>query len=372
MAVSRFQIAANKKTALLKQQMREVAVMLAEDPPREEKARIRSEALIREENAVEAYEILQLACELLAERIKLISSMKECPPDLVSSISTLIWACDRVDITELSLIRKQFRAKYGKTFEENALNNVGGILNERVVAKLSVQPPAAYLVQVNLERICEQFEVDWKPRAPLTAAQMSEPMAAPVGYSVPVGGASGLGPVTTGMASGEHETDFPLAPSTKSNDNDGYGNGGNDGYNSYGGGGGGGVASGYSPSRASRSVGSDSYGKGGKDGYNSYAGGDTPLVVNATPYIPPSSNERKMSADYEEVDIFIPAIPSAPSTSQVTGKDTDFVIPAAPVGGAGCHSGSVSTIGGCSVCGGSGSGGATYDDLAARFNQLKK
>ena len=132
---------------------------------------------------------------------------------------------------------------------------------------------------------------------------------------------------------------------------------------------------GYPPAQASRSVGNDSYGKGGKDGYDSYAAGGMPLVVDATPYVPPSSDTRKMSADYEEVDIFIPAIPSAPVTSPVA-RDTDFVIPAAPVGGTGfhshSHSGSVSTIGACSACGGTAGGGATYDDLAARFNQLKK
>ena len=73
MAVSRFQIAANKKTALMKQQMREIARLLAEEPqPKEEKARIRAEALIREDNTVEAYEILQLECELVFERVKLI------------------------------------------------------------------------------------------------------------------------------------------------------------------------------------------------------------------------------------------------------------------------------------------------------------
>ena len=49
MAVHRFQMASNKKSALLKQQMREVAVLLAEDPPKEEKARIKAEALIRDD-----------------------------------------------------------------------------------------------------------------------------------------------------------------------------------------------------------------------------------------------------------------------------------------------------------------------------------
>ena len=72
MATSRFQITSNKKAALVKQQMRDVAVMLNEDPPKEEKAKIRAEAIIREEHAIEAYEILMLECELLSERIKLI------------------------------------------------------------------------------------------------------------------------------------------------------------------------------------------------------------------------------------------------------------------------------------------------------------
>jgi len=107
MAVSRFAIASNKKSAIMKQNMREIALLLAEEPPREEKARIKAEALIRDDNMIEAYEILQLECELLTERIKLLESQKTCPPDLVSVISDLIYACPRVDIPELTEIRKQ-------------------------------------------------------------------------------------------------------------------------------------------------------------------------------------------------------------------------------------------------------------------------
>lgn len=193
MAVHRFQMASNKKAALLKQNMREVAVLLAEDPPKEEKARIRAEALIRDDYMVEAYDILSLNCELLSERIKLIEHSKECPPDLISTVSTLIYAAPRVDIPELAVIRKQFRAKYGKKFEEDAMNNVSGVLNERVVTKLSVQPPAAFLVQTYLEQICDKFEVDWSPTQRLTAEQMGEPMAPPSGFSVQIAQGTGLG-----------------------------------------------------------------------------------------------------------------------------------------------------------------------------------
>merc|ERR1719424_857935 len=67
LAVHRFQMASNKKSALLKQNMREIAVFLAEEPPKEEKARIKVESLIREDYMIEAYDILSLNCELLSE-----------------------------------------------------------------------------------------------------------------------------------------------------------------------------------------------------------------------------------------------------------------------------------------------------------------
>ena len=195
MACGRIQIASNKKTALLKQSTREVAAMLAEDPPKEEKARIRAEALIRDDHLIEAYEILMLECELLHERIKLITYSKQCPHDLVGVISTLIWASHRVDIPELLLIRKQFVAKYGKMFEENAMRNEHGMLNDRVVSKLSIEPPPAYLVQSYLEKICEQYSVDWTPSYRLTANDMIEPMKPPDGYSIlPSSTGTGYGP----------------------------------------------------------------------------------------------------------------------------------------------------------------------------------
>lgn len=194
LAIHRFQMASNKKSALLKQSMREVAVLLAEVPPKEEKARIKVESLIRDDYMIEAYDILSLNCELLSERIKLIQLTKECPPDLVSCIATLMYAAPRVDgIPELVTIRQQFLAKYGTHFDNQAMSNVGSILNERVVTKLSIQPPAAYLVQTYLEQICEKFEVDWSSNYRVSVDQMGEPIAPPTGYSVPIGNGTGLG-----------------------------------------------------------------------------------------------------------------------------------------------------------------------------------
>lgn len=325
MAGSRIQIASNKKQALMKVNMREIAVMLSEDPPKEEKAKIRAEALIRDDNLIEAYEILSLNCEMLHERLKLIENTKGCPKDLMSSIATIMWASQRVDIPELVMIRKQFRAKYGKGFEEAAFENIGGILNERVVMKLSYDPPAAYLVQTYLERICTQFEVDWAPTIKLSVDQMIEPMAPPVGYSVVAAQGTGLGPVnpytqeaTTGQLNADDEIN-----------------------------------------------------------YEKQNGGIPPTLpeATATPYVPhqasngsgPSSKvpSGDFGGDFEEVDIYIPAAPTAPGAnapSPQVKNDQDNEK----------DDGNDDKPGGVAPGGGKGSSSATYDDLAARFDSLKK
>jgi hypothetical protein len=185
MAVTRFSMAANKKSALSKQQTLEIAKMLEESPPKEEKARIKAEALIRDDNTIEAYEILELNCELLSDRIRRVSHGKGCPPDLVESVSTLIWASAIVGIPELVEIRKQFLYKYGKEFEEAALRNAGGVVNERVALKLSVQPPSSHLVQVYLETIADKHGVTWTPKVTPKASEMYEPTRAPMVESLP-------------------------------------------------------------------------------------------------------------------------------------------------------------------------------------------
>jgi vacuolar protein sorting-associated protein IST1 len=347
MAVSRFQIAANKKTALMKQQMREIAKLLAEEPqPKEEKARIRAEALIREDNTVEAYEILQLECELVFERVKLITSMKECPEDLKSCIATLIWSSNRVDIPELQEIRKQFRYKYGKKFEEACLNNVGGVLNERVVAKLSVQPPSAYLVQTYLEKIADEFEVDWKPAIKLGAEDLSAPMVAPVGYSVQIAPGTGLA---------------PAGVPPPSNPGDGFGD---DDMGSAGGGSGGG--GGVSVAAASR-------------------GTSTLDDIPSAPAVPPFDKYDDIPSATAVPMPMAPAAAPAPAASAFDLEEPDIFIPAAPGQGGGSSKGATggTSVGGKSTGldsnntddrddGSNGGGGSSYDDLAARFSQLKK
>jgi len=165
MAATRLQISGNEKTAIMKEQLRDIKNILGEDQPMPEKARIKTEMLIRDFDTVEAYELLQLNCELLSERIQSIHHSKKCPPDLVSCVSTIIWASTIVNIPELIALRKQFRCKFGKGFDSNAMKNVGGVVNERVEAKLSVQPPSAHLVQTYLKKIADGRNLGRNPKA---------------------------------------------------------------------------------------------------------------------------------------------------------------------------------------------------------------
>ena len=129
---------------------------------------------------------------MLSERAKLIASVKDCPLDLHGSIATLIWASNVIDIPELTEVRKLFKSKFGAKFIEQATANTGGNVNERVVQKLSIFPPTAYIVQTYLERIAEQFEIRWEPSVRLQPEDLCRPTAAPTGYSVMTAPGTGL------------------------------------------------------------------------------------------------------------------------------------------------------------------------------------
>lgn len=144
MAKHRIGISNNKKSAAVKSQKREIAKLLGDQ--KEEKARITVEHVIREDFLIEAQELLELLCELVHERLKQIASQKECPLELKEAVCSLIWCATKVDIEEMDMIKKQLGKKYGSKFLADAENNVDDCVNARLVQKLSVLPPSAFLV----------------------------------------------------------------------------------------------------------------------------------------------------------------------------------------------------------------------------------
>lgn len=161
MAVQRIQIANNKKLTSVKHQKREIAALLGEQ--KDEKARIKVEHIIRDDFMIEAYELLELLCELLHERIRQVTANKECPVELKETVSSLIWAASNCDISELAEVKKHLVRKYGAEFAKEAEENTNCVVNARLYNKLSYKPPSRQLVNGYLLEIANVYKVDWVP-----------------------------------------------------------------------------------------------------------------------------------------------------------------------------------------------------------------
>ena len=186
MAMHRFQIVNSKKATAIKAQKKEIAALLAEG--KVEKARIRVEHLIRMDWTIEANEILAIMCELVHERVRYLAASPHCPSDMHEAICSLIWAANRAECPELVQIAKLFHSKFGDEFYETAFQNEARCVNERVLQRLSVQPPSSYHVQRYLSSIASEFGVDWQPEETPTPDVLT-------GFSVPVAPGTDYGDV---------------------------------------------------------------------------------------------------------------------------------------------------------------------------------
>jgi vacuolar protein sorting-associated protein IST1 len=138
---------------------------------KEESARIRVENIIREELNVELLEILELYCELLLARIGLLEA-KECDPGLEEAVKSVIYAAPRTDVRELQQARALLVEKFGKEFALQAVENSDGMVAERVLQKLKVEPPPQTLVTEYLKEIARTYSIDW----PKGEKAQSEPL----------------------------------------------------------------------------------------------------------------------------------------------------------------------------------------------------
>ncbi|XP_022769633.1 IST1-like protein [Durio zibethinus] len=113
-----------------------------------ERALLRVEHVIREQNMLDAYVMIENYFNLLMERIVILKNNKfvtlQCPDELKEAISSLIFAAPRCgELPELQKIRGLFTSRYGKELETCAVelrNNCG--VNPKIVKKLSTRRPS--------------------------------------------------------------------------------------------------------------------------------------------------------------------------------------------------------------------------------------
>ena len=167
LAIARLRMVQKRDEALSKTQRRAMAQLL--DVGKIDSARIRVENIIRSDITTELHEILELYCELLLARAGLLEG-HTCDPGLEEAIKSIIYAAPKTEIKELHVVRTLLAEKYGKDFVLAAMENSDGMVNEKVVKKLSVTPPKEELVVGYLEEIAKAYGVNWPKREPLGEA----------------------------------------------------------------------------------------------------------------------------------------------------------------------------------------------------------
>ncbi|TVU43032.1 hypothetical protein EJB05_09463, partial [Eragrostis curvula] len=163
LTIPRIKLLRNRRELQLRQMRRDIAKLL--EAGQEATARIRVEHIIREENMMAAQEILELFCELVAVRLPIIETQKECPIDLKEAISSICFAAPRcADLPELMQVQMMFANKYGKEFVAAASELMPDCgVNRQIIELLSIRPPPVEAKMKLLKEIAEEHEVDWDP-----------------------------------------------------------------------------------------------------------------------------------------------------------------------------------------------------------------
>jgi len=126
-------------------------------------ARIRVEHIIREQNILAAYEIVELFCEFVLARVPIVEVQKECPLELREAIASIIFASGRCsDLPELMHLRNLFTTKYGKEFVAAAMElRPDSGVNRTIIEKLSVKAPSGESKLKVLKAIAQEYNVEW-------------------------------------------------------------------------------------------------------------------------------------------------------------------------------------------------------------------
>ena len=161
LSIARLRMVQQRDDANGKTQRRAMAQLL--EAGKIDSARIRVENIIRSDITTELHEILELYCELLLARAGLLDA-PTCDPGLEEAVKSVIYSAPKTEIKELHQVRVLLGEKFGKEFVYTAMENSDGKVSEKVVKKLSVEPPREELVQGYLEEIARTYGVDWPSR----------------------------------------------------------------------------------------------------------------------------------------------------------------------------------------------------------------
>ncbi|KAL0372598.1 UNVERIFIED_CONTAM: hypothetical protein Scaly_0941400 [Sesamum calycinum] len=160
LAVSRLAVLKNQRQARCSIARSDVVEFLKSS--NHDRALLRVEQVIKEQNMLDVFVVLEGYCHLLIERVNLFEQEKVCPEELKEAVSTLIFAATRCgEFPELQQIRAIFTSRFGKEFAARAVelrNNCG--VNPKIIQKLSTKPPSLENKMKVLKEIASDNNID--------------------------------------------------------------------------------------------------------------------------------------------------------------------------------------------------------------------
>eukprot|EP01028_Stygiella_incarcerata_P013230 TRINITY_DN81664_c0_g1_i1.p1 TRINITY_DN81664_c0_g1~~TRINITY_DN81664_c0_g1_i1.p1 ORF type:complete len:288 (-),score=70.93 TRINITY_DN81664_c0_g1_i1:154-1017(-) len=160
MANSRMNIFKGKKKNESLGVMEQVLKLLHDG--KDESAYIKIGTVVQNDVFTEALDVLQMYCDLLAARVRLLDEPGHiCPPELEEAISTLIFAAPRIDVKELQHLIPEFQLKFGEEFVAKARHNSSGKANAQVAYKLTTVTPDPLVCIKTLTEMAEKEGLDW-------------------------------------------------------------------------------------------------------------------------------------------------------------------------------------------------------------------
>ncbi|XP_021910533.1 uncharacterized protein LOC110824261 [Carica papaya] len=141
LAISRLAVLKNQRQVKFSQARSDVVKLL--ELGHHERALLRVEQVIKEQNMLDVFVSVEGYCNLLLERIFLLEQERVCPDELKEAVSSLLFVASRVgDFPELQEIRAILTSRYGKEFAASCIelrNNCG--VSPKIIQKLSTRKP---------------------------------------------------------------------------------------------------------------------------------------------------------------------------------------------------------------------------------------
>ncbi|CAA7400856.1 unnamed protein product [Spirodela intermedia] len=158
--ITRLSVLRNQRRVRWEQARCDVAEFLRQG--QHERALLRTDHIIKEQNMLDAFDMVESYCHILSERADLLESHRECPEELRETISSLVFADSRCgQLPELHEVRSILASRLGKEFVSSAveLRNSCGV-NPTIIQKLSTKQPTVEMKWKVVKDMAAELGID--------------------------------------------------------------------------------------------------------------------------------------------------------------------------------------------------------------------